>query len=126
MELIVAVVGAGPIGYFTKTRKQAIAMYLVLWAIVFPIQTVVVHSENPDDQALYFALNALILCPGLGLNRFGSFLRRRDAELAGVSFRATSPESALRRTARRCTRRARLAGPVRRLAAGRVVREEDR
>jgi len=83
MELILAVVGAGPIGSFAKRPKQAIVTYLVLWAIVFPIQTVVVQSENPGDiQVLYFVLNALILGLGLGVNRCGSFLRqRRDAEL---------------------------------------------
>jgi hypothetical protein len=83
MELILAVVGAGPIGYFTKTRKQGLVAYLVLWAIVFPIQTFVVHSENADDiSVLYVVFNALILCLGLGLNRLGSVLReRRRAKL---------------------------------------------
>ena len=83
MELILAILGAGPIGYLTKTRKQGLLVYLGLWAIVFPIQTVVVHSENPNDiEVLFFVFNALILCLGIGLNRLGSLLgERRRAKL---------------------------------------------
>jgi hypothetical protein len=44
MELILAVVAAGPIGYFTEARKRALVTYLALWAIVFPVQSVVVFS----------------------------------------------------------------------------------
>ena len=49
MELIAAVLIAGPLGYFVRTRTRSLAAYLVLWAVIFPIQTVVVHAENPDD-----------------------------------------------------------------------------
>lgn len=78
MELILAIVGAGPVGYLTKTRKQGLLVYLGLWALVFPIQTVVVHSENADDiQGLYFVVNALILGLGIGLNRLGAMLGER-------------------------------------------------
>ena len=83
MELILAVVAVGPIGYFTGARKRGLVMSLALWAIVFPIQTIVVHSENADDiGVLYFVLNALILCLGIGLNRLGSVLgeRRRSRQ----------------------------------------------
>lgn len=76
MELILAVVGAGPIGHFTKTRKQGLVTYLVLWAIVFPIQTVVVFSGDGSDT-LYWVFNALILCLGIGLNLLGSRLGER-------------------------------------------------
>jgi hypothetical protein len=52
--------------------------------VIFPIQTTVVHSENPDDIAvLYFVFNALILTGGIVLNTLGSWLRRRRAQ--GVS-----------------------------------------
>jgi hypothetical protein len=88
MELILAIVAAGPIGYFTETRKRGLVIYLALWAIVFPIQTVVVHSDNADDiGVLYLVLNALILCLGIGLNRLGSVLgerRRRTAVAEGA------------------------------------------
>jgi hypothetical protein len=85
MELITAVLIAGPLGYFLRSRRYALLSYLGLWAVVFPIQTVVVLSENADDiSVLYFVLNALILCVGIGLNRLGSVLRaRRNAKVAG-------------------------------------------
>ena len=81
MELIAAVVTAGPLGYFLGRR--GLAFYLVLWAIVFPIQTIVVHSENPDDIVVsYFVVNALILTLGITLNRFGARLRTRRTQSA--------------------------------------------
>ena len=49
MELITAIVLAGPLGYFAPNRRLGLLLYLAVWAIVLPIQTVVVHSENPDD-----------------------------------------------------------------------------
>ena len=88
MELILAILVAGPIGYLTETRRRALVVYLALWAIVFPIQTIVVHSDNADDiGVLYFVLNALILCLGIGLNQLGSVLgerRRRTAVSEGA------------------------------------------
>lgn len=44
MELIAAILLAGPLGYFCSTRKQALMSYLVVWAVIFPIQTIVVHD----------------------------------------------------------------------------------
>jgi hypothetical protein len=79
MELILAVLGAGPIGYFTKTRRMGLIVYLIAWAIVFPIQTVVVFNAGDGDDTLYWVFNALILCLGIGLNRLGSVLRERRA-----------------------------------------------
>ena len=80
MELIAAVLIAGPLGYFvpTRTRMRGLAIYLVLWAVVFPLQTAVVHAENPDDIVpAYFVINALILAGGIGLNTLGARLRDR-------------------------------------------------
>jgi hypothetical protein len=80
MELIAAVLVAGPLGYFvqTRTRVRGIATYLVLWAVIFPIQTAVVHAENADDiEPMYFIVNALILAGGIGLNTLGARLRER-------------------------------------------------
>jgi hypothetical protein len=84
VELIAAILLAGPIGYFSRTRKQGILLYLALWAVVFPIQTIVVFSTSSDgSDVLYWAFNALILGLGLGLNTFGARLRlRRAAEVA--------------------------------------------
>jgi peptidoglycan/LPS O-acetylase OafA/YrhL len=85
MELIAAVLIAGPLGYFLPTRSRArgLAVYLVVWAVIFPIQTAVVHAENPDDiEPLYFVFNALILCLGVGLNTLGARLRERRVQPA--------------------------------------------
>ena len=46
--------------------------------MIFPIQTVVVHSENPADIGVsYFVVNALILALGIGLNRLGRRIATR-------------------------------------------------
>ena len=84
MELITAVLLAGPLGFLLRPRLRGLIAYLVLWAVVFPVQTVVVHSENPDDIVpLYFVVNALILAGGIGLNMLGARLRERRAGLIG-------------------------------------------
>ncbi len=80
MELIAAILIAGPLGYFVRTRSRmrGLAVYLGVWAVIFPIQTVVVHAENPDDiVAAYFVINAVILAGGIALNTFGARLRER-------------------------------------------------
>jgi hypothetical protein len=85
MELILAVLGAGPIGYFTRTRRLGLLVYLALWAVVFPIQTVVVFNSSGDGgDVLYWVFNALILCAGVCLNRLGSVLRERRRADAAV------------------------------------------
>ena len=83
MELILALLGAGPIGFFSPTRRRALTAYLCLWAVVFPIQTIVAFSESgSDDNALYWVFNALILCLGIALKRGGALLaERRRGEL---------------------------------------------
>jgi hypothetical protein len=69
---------AGPIGYFSRTRKQGLLAYLALWAVVFPIQTVVVFSTSSDgNDVLYWIFNGLILGLGVGLNRLGAHLSER-------------------------------------------------
>ena len=78
MELILAILGAGPIGYFVASRRRALLTYLCLWAALFPVQTIVVFSENgSDDNAMYWVFNALILGAGIGLNRCGVLLAER-------------------------------------------------
>jgi hypothetical protein len=77
MELITAIVLAGPLGYLVPGRRGLI-LYLLVWAIVLPIQTVVVHSENPDDINWQYPLvNAAILAAGVGLNRLAAAARAR-------------------------------------------------
>jgi hypothetical protein len=78
MELILALLVAGPAGYLTATRRLGIVIYLAAWAVVFPIQTLVVYSMGESDSdALYWIFNALILTGGLTLNQLGSVLRKR-------------------------------------------------
>ena len=87
MELILALVGAGPIGFFAGTRRRGLGIYLVLWAVVFPIQTVVVFTSDDGSDSLYWVVNALILCLGIGLNRYGAALgerRRAKREAPGA------------------------------------------
>jgi hypothetical protein len=82
MELITAVLLAAPLGYLVRPRLRGLAAYLVAWAAVFPVQTIVVHAENPDDIVpLYFVVNAIILAGGIGLNTLGARLRERRAGL---------------------------------------------
>ena len=83
MELILAILGAGAIGFFSPTRRRALTIYLALWVLVFPIQTVVVFSESgSDNNAMYWVVNALILSVGIGLNQSGAVLaERRRARL---------------------------------------------
>lgn len=78
MELIAAILIAGPLGYACRTRRLGLGLYLGAWAVIFPIQTLVVHQENPDDiNASYFVLNAVILAFGVGLNALGARVRTR-------------------------------------------------
>jgi hypothetical protein len=90
MELIAALLLAGPIGYFVTPRRRALIAYLAIWAVVFPLQTAVVHSENPDDiEIVYFVINALILGLGIGLNSIGARARERRATKAETAVGAT-------------------------------------
>jgi hypothetical protein len=78
MELILAVLVAGPIGFFVAARRRALLVYLGLWAVVFPVQTIVVFSEDGSDKNIfYFLVNAAILCGGIALNRCGALLAER-------------------------------------------------
>jgi hypothetical protein len=78
MELITAIAIAGPLGYLIRRPQRARLAYLLLWVVIFPIQTAVVFSESgSDDNALYWVFNALILCLGLTLNAAGARLRAR-------------------------------------------------
>jgi hypothetical protein len=83
MELIAAVLLAGPLGYFSRTRKLGLLRYLAAWAVIFPIQTIVVHSSDPSDiEPLYFVFNAIILGAGIAANTFGARLRESRTPFA--------------------------------------------
>ncbi|MEA2171206.1 MAG: hypothetical protein QOF76_4506 [Solirubrobacteraceae bacterium] len=76
MELILAIVAAGPIGWFAPDLATARRRYLLLWVAVFPLQTVVVILTD-DIDPLYFVLNVPILLLGLTANTCGQYLARR-------------------------------------------------
>jgi hypothetical protein len=85
VELILALLVAGPAGYLAATRRRGVVFYLVAWAVVFPIQTVVVFSmDDSGNDALYWVFNALILAGALALNQAGSLLRKRRRARAAV------------------------------------------
>ena len=71
MELIAAVLFAGPLGYFTR---RGLLLYLALWAVIFPVQTVVVFADG-NGAFSYWVINAVILAFGIALNRAGHRLR---------------------------------------------------
>lgn len=84
MELIAAILFAGPLGYFCANRKRGLILYLAIWAVIFPIQTIQVLEPSKEawyDTASYFVINAVILAAGIGLNALGARQRvkRRGA-----------------------------------------------
>lgn len=85
MELIAAVLLAGPLGYFCRTRRKGLGLYLLAWAVIFPIQTIIVLGEDPDEPISYFVVNAVILAGGVGLNTFGVRLRARRAGVVNAA-----------------------------------------
>jgi hypothetical protein len=86
MELIAALLLAGPLGYFARTRRAGLIRYLIVWAVVFPIQTVVVNHENPGDISWsYFVVNAVFLAAGIAINRFSSARASRAGRTAQTS-----------------------------------------
>jgi hypothetical protein len=87
MELIAAILIAGPLGYVIRDPKRARIIYVALWTLVFPIQTFVVFSTTDattGDYWQYPLLNAVILALGIGANHLGARLgaRRRLARAA--------------------------------------------
>jgi hypothetical protein len=76
MELILATLLAGPTGYLLRSYRRGLAVYLAAWAIVLPLQTVVVYSQD-DGGWQYWLVNAAILAVGIGLNRLGWTVGRR-------------------------------------------------
>lgn len=86
MELIAAILFAGPLGYFCRTRKLGLGLYLLLWAVILPIQTISVHSDDPDHiDFSYFVINLAILGIGVGLNIAGARVRQRRGRQASIA-----------------------------------------
>jgi hypothetical protein len=82
MELIAAILLAGPLGYFGGTRRRGLVLYLLVWAVIFPIQTIDVYSTSSHGDILYWVVNAIILTAGIGLNPAGARLRERRTRTA--------------------------------------------
>lgn len=86
MELIAAILLAGPLGYYSRTRRLGLIRYLAVWVVIFPIQTIVVHSVKPSDiEPVYFVLNAVILSAGICANAFAARLSERRAGQPGAA-----------------------------------------
>jgi hypothetical protein len=91
MELIAAVLIAGPLGYFVRSGRTSLIAYLGVWAVIFPIQTIVVVPDEASDPT-YWVFNALILAAGIGLNRLGArFGDRRRSQSAPAMSPASPP-----------------------------------
>ncbi len=91
MELIAAVLLAGPLGYLLR---RGLLAYLIVWAVILPVQTIVVFADRASsgDDWLYWVFNALILAFGVGLNRLGARLaaRRRAHVAPGLAGRPSA------------------------------------
>jgi hypothetical protein len=82
MVQIAALLFAAPLGYFCKTRRQGLAFYGLLTAVLLPIQTLWILSDSPDDVNVgYWVIQVLTLAVGLGLNALCARLRERPAGL---------------------------------------------
>jgi hypothetical protein len=84
MELIAAILLAGPLGYLSRSARRGLVLYLIAWAVIFPVQTVVVYADTDPsgNDWLYWLFNAFILAGGIGLNRLGHHLGRRRRAVA--------------------------------------------
>jgi hypothetical protein len=80
MELIAAILLAGPLGYFAR---RGLLIYLAVWAVIFPVQTVVVFADG-NGAVSYWLVNAAILALGVGLNRAGRRLRVSRGKVQGA------------------------------------------
>jgi hypothetical protein len=79
MELLAAILLAGPLGFFVK---RGLLAYLIVWALIFPVQSAVVLADGNDPA--YWVVNAVILALGIALNRLGLRVRRRKVQGALV------------------------------------------
>ncbi len=85
MELLAAVL-AGPLGYLVRSTRRSLLGYLLVWAVIFPVQTALVHydADPAGNDPGYWAANAVILVFGIGCNRLGALLARRRGRYAAA------------------------------------------
>lgn len=80
MVQIATLLLAGPLGYFCRSRRKGLVIWLLAVAVTLPIQTLWILSDSPDDVNVgYWVIQALTLAVGLGLNALGARLRERRA-----------------------------------------------
>ena len=77
MELIAAIVLAGPLGFLAPTRRWGLGLYLLAWALILPVQTREVAKAGTEIDWQYAVVNAAILGLGVALNALGVRLRTR-------------------------------------------------
>jgi len=93
MVQIAALLFAAPLGYFCKTRRQGLAFYGLLTAVLLPIQTLWILSDSPDDiNDGYWLIQVLTLAVGIGLNALGARLRERRAGRVNAATRSAGPD----------------------------------
>lgn len=69
----------------THARLTNRRPYQLLWAAIFPIQTIVVSNASADDSGgdwLHYLFNDILLAIGIGLNRLGARLSERRGRRA--------------------------------------------
>jgi hypothetical protein len=104
VELIAAIALAGPLGYFARSRRQGLGLYLIAWAVIFPIQYLVVHHEKASDiNPSYWVFNAVFLAAGIGLNTLGARLRERRAQTIAATTRSLQRQSSFAKNAKSST-----------------------
>jgi hypothetical protein len=82
MELIAAILLAGPLGSYGGSRKRGLSLYLLAWGVIFPIQTIAVVSPTRRNDFMYWVVNTVILAAGVGLNTLRARLRERRMRTA--------------------------------------------
>jgi hypothetical protein len=81
MVQIATLLLAGPLGFFCRSRKKGLVIWLVAVAVLLPIQTILVLPDD-DEPVAYLLVQVLTLAVGIGLNALGARLRARRAGLA--------------------------------------------
>jgi hypothetical protein len=77
MTLITAIIGGLACGYIFGLRRQAFIVWLAVWAVVIPVQTLfLVDPENRDDVS-YWPVQAAIVVIAAVMIWLGAWMRGR-------------------------------------------------
>jgi hypothetical protein len=88
MELITAILISPLLGYLAPTPRAALVRYLLVWAVVFAVQTPLVHFSGTGSGTdwTYWPVNAAILAGGITLNQLAfRYGRRRRSTRASTA-----------------------------------------